>query len=298
MTADMVRKIEAMNGTPSRIASAPARDTTLDQRLEMLDRAGVDVQVLSVASNHPNGADANQAGDLAKEFNDTYQGVVDTYGGRFAAFGCVPLPHVDAALAEARRCLDDLGFAGITLGCSVQRQPLDQPAFEPFWAELDRRKTVVFLHPMGIGAPMADDYNLTWLIGAPFEDTVTALRLVASGLTSRHPGVRIIIPHLGGTVPYVWSRLNYQIADSGESLKHGLRDLYYDTVNLAPGMLCAACGLLDASHIMLGTDFPYVMPDKYGEFVTSVQESGLPSDAVSAILDHNAQELLRLPAKR
>jgi aminocarboxymuconate-semialdehyde decarboxylase len=74
---------------------------------------------------------------------------------------------------------------GVTLGCSIARRPLDEPSFEPFWAELDRRGTVVFLHPVGLGVLEGEDpHGLTWMIGAPVEDTVAALRLVMSGLIS------------------------------------------------------------------------------------------------------------------
>src|SRR5438046_1243059 len=80
-------------------------------------------------------------------------------------------------------------------------RPLDDPKFEPFFAELNRRGAVLFLHPCGIGAPMTDAYGLDWMVGGCFEDTVTSLRLIMSGLTSRYPDVKIIIPHLGGTLP-------------------------------------------------------------------------------------------------
>jgi 6-methylsalicylate decarboxylase len=292
LTEDMVRQARDFQGRQPRIAAAPGRDTTLDQRIEMMDRAGVDVQVLSVASNQPYGQDESRSVSLAREFNDLYKQVVDHYHGRYAAFGCVPLPHVEAAIAESGRCLDELGFAGITLGNSCLGKQYDDPQFEPFWAELNRRGTVVFFHPMFIGQAMCDAYNLDTLAGAPMEDTVTALRLVLSGLTKRHPKVKLIIPHLGGTIPYIWSRLK------APGLRDGLRELYYDNANLAPGMLCAACGMLPASHIMIGTDFPYVTPEGYGEYVTAVQTSGLPDDDITGILDRNAQEILHLPARR
>jgi predicted TIM-barrel fold metal-dependent hydrolase len=287
----MLEQIRALNGTPSRMTSAPGWGATLDQRIAMMDRAGVDVQVLSVSSYQPYGPDRSAAMAAARDFNAIYKKVVDSCGGRFAAFGCVPLPHVEDAIVEARRCLDELGFAGITLGCSVLRRPHDDPEFEPFWAELDQRQAVVFFHPTGIGAPMTDAFDLDWLVGAPFEDTVTALRLVLSGLTRRHPGVKFIVPHLGGTIPYVWSRLG------APGLHEKLRELYYDTVNLAPGMLRAACGMLPASHVMLGTDFPYVLPDNYEAFVRSCEDSGLPTDAITGILDGNAQAILNLPSR-
>jgi aminocarboxymuconate-semialdehyde decarboxylase len=72
----------------------------------------------------------------------------------------MPLPHADAALKELERCLDTLGIRGVTLGCSIAGRQIDDPSFEPFFAELDRRRTVLFLHPVGVsGGPESLDYG-------------------------------------------------------------------------------------------------------------------------------------------
>jgi predicted TIM-barrel fold metal-dependent hydrolase len=297
VTQDFIERVAGIGATTTGAARAAGAHATLDQRIDMMRGCGVDVQVLSVAGNQPYGQDRAASVAVARYLNDAYKQVVDGHGGHFSAFGCVPLPHTDAAIAEAIRCLDELGFAGITLGCSIRGRPLDDPEFEPFWAELNRRQTVVFFHPVGIGAPMTDAFGLDWKIAPTFEDSVTAVRLVLSGLTSRCPSVKIIIPHLGGTLPFIWGRLGAQAGDFGpdSELRAGLRKLYYDTVNRAPGMLCAGCAVLGYERVMLGTDFPYVPLPDYRGYVTAVEESGLPADQIKAILDQNAQALLNLP---
>jgi aminocarboxymuconate-semialdehyde decarboxylase len=141
---------------------------------------------------------------------------------------------------------------------------------------------------MFIDQSMCQDYHLASFAGAPMEDTVVALRLVLSGLTTRYPRLRFIVPHLGGTIPFIWSRL------STPGLREGLRELYYDNANLAPGMLRATCGVIPSSHILIGTDFPYCAPDAYGEYLRAVADSGLPPDDVDRILNHNGPELLNL----
>ena len=282
---------------------------TLDERIELMDDAGIDVQVLCTGSQQPYQLDAGKMVGAARFANDYYKRVVDAYNGRFAAFGCVPLPSVDEAIAEASRCLDQLGFAGINLGCSIAGRAPDDPAFEPFWAELDRRRTTVFFHPLGTGMPLGDAYGLSWMVGGCFEDTITALRLAMSGLTARFPSVKIIVPHLGGTLPFLWQRIADSVerrritrpegngAETGavESPIDALRRMYYDTVNESPAALQCTCQTIGASQVMLGTDFPYLAGPKFKRCVTYVQESGLPEDQVEAILDRNAQELLKLP---
>ena len=95
----------------------------------------------------------------------------------------VPLPHVDAALAETERGLDTLGMRGVALGCSIARRPLDDPSFEPFWAELrPARHGRLSCTRLGLGVLEGEfPYGLHRIIGAPVDDTVAALRLVLSG---------------------------------------------------------------------------------------------------------------------
>jgi 6-methylsalicylate decarboxylase len=274
---------------------------SIQQRFDLMAEAGIDVQVLSVSAHQPYVSNAFKAVDAATFANDLYQDLVERSDGRFLAFACLPLPHIDAALEEAARCLDDLGMRGITLGCSVLGRPLDSPVFEPLWAEMDRRGAVVFLHPMGTGAPMTDAYGLTWMVAGCFEDTTAGLRLVLSGLTTRYPNVKIVLPHLGGTIPFLWQRLVDSLERNPSSAIDpivALRRLYYDTVNETPAALRCTCETVGASQLLLGTDYPYLLGDKFKRCVTYVQESGLPQSDVDAILEHNAEALLGLPAAR
>lgn len=269
----------------------------IQQRLELLDSTSVDAQVLSMGVQQPYFNDEEKARLGARFSNDLYQDVVSRYGGRFAAFGSLPLPHVDSAIAEAAYCLDELHMAGINLGCSIAGRPLEDPAFEPLWAELNRRQAVVFLHPVALGGPMLDAPGLPMLLGSRFEDTVAAVRLVVSGLTSRFPDVKIIVPHLGGAIPFMWERME-DFANRGlnTSPKEGLKRLYYDTVNKTPAALRCACEVLGPEHLMLGSDFPYMKSQsEFAEHITYVESSDLPAETLTAILDRNAQQLLHLP---
>lgn len=260
-----------------------ASDTT-QQRAENLAAGGVDLQVLSVGANQPYLTETRNAVEGAVYANDFYGEAVAKNPGRYAAFGCVPLPHVGEAIAEASRCLDVLGFLGINLGCSVAGSPLDDPEFFPFWQELDRRHAVVFLHPLGVAGMWTDAFNLSFNIGGRFEDTVAAVRLVHAGVTQRCPNVKIIVPHLGGTIPFLWRHGSSPLSD-------GLRRMYYDTVNQAPTSLRCACDTVGADRLMLGTDYPYNTPK---ECVDYVEHSGLKANVVKGILDRNAKELLGL----
>lgn len=280
-------------------ATSPGGKVTIDERVDMLREVGIDLQMLCVGAQQPYFENMAEATAIARFANDLYADACKRFGGRFAAFGAVPLPHVDAAIGEVGRCLDSLGMLGINVGTSVAGRPLDDPAFAPFFAELDRRQAVLFLHPQGVGGPNMDAYGLDFMVGACFEDTVASVRLVMSGLAQRYPNIKIIVPHLGGTLPFLMQRLDDAV---GRQMLAGIkpavtkpseavRSFYWDTVNNYPVALRCACEAFGADHIMLGTDFPFIL---FKPCVEYVQRSGLPASDVDAILERNAQHLLGL----
>ncbi len=280
----------------SHTANAPGAGVTLDQRIEMLDRSGIRVQVLSVGAQQPYFAGAEEAKTAARTANDLYVEVRGKYPGRFEAFAAVPLPHVDAALGEMERALDELGMVGVNLGCSVAGRPLDDPAFEPVFAELNRRGAVMFLHPQGCGCgPFLEDHGLNFTLGAPFEDSIAALRLVLAGVISRHPKMRVIVPHLGGTLPFLRMRLDGSLRGRTEyKPSEELKRMWYDTVNENISSLHCAREAFGSDRLLLGTDFPHVYGDRFERCVSYIQQSDLPAEEKTAILDHNAQSLLGL----
>jgi aminocarboxymuconate-semialdehyde decarboxylase len=286
------------------IARMPGGATTLDDQLADLDAVGIDRQVLSVGPLQPQLPDAAGATEAARLANDLYAAVCRAHGDRFSAFAALPLPHVDAALAETARALDTLGMVGVTLGCSVAGRPLDDPAFTPLFAELDRRATLLFLHPVGACPdPLMADFGLAWMLGATVEDSVAALRLVFSGLTSRYPRLQIIVPHLGGTLPFLLRRLDDSVdghrpgapARAFEGLpSSALRRLWYDTANGHPAALRCACESFGADRLMLGTDYPYRRGANLEHAVGYVDASDLATQDAEAIRGGNAAALLGL----
>lgn len=282
---------------------APGASVTLDERVDMLKDVGVERQVLCVGAEQPYSEKRDEAVAIARLANDAHAAITQGYGGRFAAFGTLPLPHVDAAIQEAGRCLDALGMLGINLGCSILERGLEDPAFEPLFAELNRQEAVVFLHPVGSGAgALTNAFDMAFMVGVCFEDTAAAIRLIVSGLTTRYPKVKIIVPHLGGTLPFVIQRLDdhvERLAEFGEKIEttppsQAARSLYFDNVNAhAPALRCA-CETYGADRIMLGTDFPFLAGPKFERCINYVKEAGLRPDEVEQILDRTAQQVLGL----
>ncbi len=151
---------------------------------------------------------------------------------------------------------------------------------------------MVLLHPVGqADTPWLAGHNLAWLVGAPFEDTAAALRLILAGIPGRYPGLRFIIPHLGGTIPFLLERLTRKSADQ---IIQGLRGMYYDTVSGSPEALASACRTFGTSQILLGTDYPYCDETQFRHHLSYLSDAGLGEDDVRLITSTTAAALLNL----
>jgi 6-methylsalicylate decarboxylase len=135
--------------------------------------------VLSAAPQLPYGDDEARTAAAARYVNDEYAALVSTHPDRFRAFAATPMPHIDAALTEISRAIDELGMVGLTMNTSILDRAITDPEFEPVFAELDRRGAILYLHPVGNGAcsPLVSEHHITWMVGAPFEDTIAAMQL-------------------------------------------------------------------------------------------------------------------------
>lgn len=274
---------------PPRAAAALAGQG-IAERLALLDRSGIDTQVLSVSQAQPYLPDPGAAAEAAKVANEEYIGLCTAYHGRFLAFAALPLPHVDQALAEIDRIASADPVVGFTLGCSVAGRQLDDPLFQPVFAELDRRGAVVFLHPVGQeDTPWLAGHNLAWLVGAPFEDTAAALRLVLSGVPDRFPGLKFIVPHLGGAIPFLIARIGRK---SAEQISNGLRTMYYDTVSGSAEALASACRTYGADRLLFGTDYPYCDEPQFRHHLSYLRQAGISPGELEQITGGTAAALL------
>jgi 6-methylsalicylate decarboxylase len=271
----------------------------LDARLRLMDRAGVEMQVLSAAPQLPYGSGPLQAQTAARFVNDQYAELVSRHHDRFRAFAATPMPHIEESIGEVGRALDELGMVGVVMNTTVLGQALADPRFEPVFAELDRRKAMLYLHPAGNSActPLIKDFSLTWIVGAPVEDTVSTMQLITRGIPSRYPNIKIINSHLGGALPMLLQRADnqylWEYPDTPELPSAAARRMWYDTVGHGhvPALRCAVESF-GADRLLLGTDFPYEAGDTFVRAVDYISASGMPADQAEAILEHNAMDLL------
>ena len=281
------------NDDPSEIAT----------RLERMDDAGVQLQVLSPAASPPYAEKEADAVEAARLINDSYAELAQKYPGRFNAVVSLPLPHIDAALREMERGLDQLGMLGVSMTCSCFDRSTAEAEFEPLYQEMNRRGAVLNYHPIqnGICSPMINDYKFTVSVGASLEDAAIVLHLIARRMPERYPNITYVIPHLGGLIPMQLQRLDNQVPrnypDLPERPSVTARRFYYDTVGHGShaALLCA-WKAFGADHLVAGSDYPVLLPyETYRQTFHYIREVGLPEADVDKILHHNSQIVLGLP---
>jgi predicted TIM-barrel fold metal-dependent hydrolase len=237
-----------------------------EDQLALMDEVGIAAAVNSIASPGVYFGDAAFAARLARECNEDSAKMVADHPHRFGAFAILPLPDVDAAIREAAYSLDVLKLEGICLLTHVGPRHLGHPDEDELYAELDRRKAVVFVHPLRNQATNMPAYSYPSGMTELVLDTTRAIHnLLWNGTFAKFPNIRWIMPHGGGTVPFLIYRMsamdNHPKARErlpGGSVRSALRTLYYDVAEInAPGPLRCLMDIADPSHILFGSDFPF-----------------------------------------
>ncbi|MDB5425602.1 MAG: Amidohydrolase [Phenylobacterium sp.] len=284
---------------PAQAAQRVATDdaASVAARIAVMDAAGVRTQVLS-PTLAPYLEDEAAGVHATRLVNDAQAQLVRQHPGRLASYVSLPLPHVEASLAELRRGMDELGAIGVTAQCACLGTSIADPRFEPLFAEMNRRRAILALHPAvnGLASPLVKDWSLTAAAGPIFEDAVVALHLMVKGIPARYPDVRIIIPHLGGGLATMLERLDNQLklaATIPEQPSVTARRFWYDTVSHgSPTALRAAVSAFGADRILPGSDFPVLLSfESYSDTFGYVERSGLARGEADAILHANARRL-------
>lgn len=247
-------------------------------------------------------------GELAAEFhalhNDAVVATARQEPDRFVALPGVPLQAPELAAAEVRRLATLPEVGGIGIGSNVAGRDLDDPALDPFWTAIHDAGLPVLIHPPGqvAGADRMRDYHLVNLIGNPVDSTVAAGRLILSGAFERWPGLRILLVHGGGFLPYQVGRW-----DHAWRLREDVRartprppssylagHVFFDSLTHSPESLCFLGERVGWDHVLLGTDYPWDMSTETP--LEDLRAAGLEGDRLRAVARGNALRWLRRPA--
>jgi predicted TIM-barrel fold metal-dependent hydrolase len=240
---------------------------SLDKALAFMAENGIATSVLSLQqpSIWFGDGDLPQARRLSREANDFAAGVIRDNPGRFGLFATIPLPDTEGSLREAEYALDTLKADGIGLMTSYGTKWLGDRSFWPVLEELNRRKAVVYTHPL---SPACCGSLMTELNASIIEFTTDTARtigsLLFSGAAARFADIRWVFSHGGGPLPYHYGRFARQEAvqkDREQLFPKGMlfeiRKFYYDIAQAhhASG-LTGLLKLVEPAQLMFGTDFP------------------------------------------
>ncbi|MGR6919483.1 amidohydrolase family protein [[Actinomadura] parvosata] len=298
LTAGVVRIDPLVSGIPKGAPiPLPPAQYDVAERLEDLHRTGVTRQLVSVPPfvTCADAADERDVLAVVRRGNDALADLLAGHRGVLDPLGYVPL-GTPAAPDEARRCLDELGCAGIAIGTRGLGSELDDPVHEPLWELLADRRAFVFLHPNSVpGGPRLADYWLPQLAGFPMETALAVSRLVLGGVLERHD-LRLCLAHGGGCLPSLLGRL-----DLGWSRKpvarttprppsDYLRRLYYDTATFSTPLLRRLVEDFGVDHVLVGTDYPFELADT--DPLGTVAALGLAPGDAAAVRAGTAMALL------
>jgi len=262
----------AGHGKPDGMPALPRWSRQL--ALDVMDRHEIAAAVLSISS--PGVHFADSAAALARAVNEEGAGCVAKHPKRFGLFASLPLPDVEAALREIEFSLDVLKADGIVLLTNYDGIHLGDARFEPLFSELNRRGTLVFIHPTSPYCPACDGASRVAGSSYPapmlefmFETTRAVTHLILSGTLNRHRKLRVIVPHAGAALPTLSDRIAGMLPalaqrpgatamPRGKQVLAALRDLYYDVAGHAvPKMLDALLRTTGIDHLLYGSDWPF-----------------------------------------
>jgi aminocarboxymuconate-semialdehyde decarboxylase len=265
-------------------------------RVEDMDAAGIDVQVLSpippLVCDWP---EPELAARWCEHINEGIASMVVGNPGRFAGLGTVPLHHPGLA-AESIEHAHSLGLAGVEIGTDAGGRELDDPALSDFFAAASGLGMLVFVHPLILGEAVAwtDRFagaEVAFGLGMTTDTAIAAARLVFGGVTSRHPDLKVCLSHGGGTFFWAFPRIAHMWDKRGERPAAELvRHVYVDSVVYQPENLNYLCQRIGDDHVVFGTDYPLPAQDD----LSGKTLSGLGAEAARLVGGDTAARLLRL----
>jgi predicted TIM-barrel fold metal-dependent hydrolase len=232
--------------------------------LDDMDRSGIATAVLSIIQPGTWFGNAEESRKLLRQLNDYGATLVRDHPGRFGLFACIAPPDTEGSLKEIEYGLDTLKADGIALFTSYGTLYLGDPSFAPVYAELNRRKAVVYVYPTtpnccGNIVPGIPAGSIEYAT----DTTRTIAHLVFSGTLSKFPDIRWIFSHSGGTLPFLTGRL-VRLAEERKLafLPNGpmpeLGKLHYELAQgNTPGQIAALLKMVSIEQVMYGTDFPF-----------------------------------------
>lgn len=245
------------------------------ERLRQMEAHGIERMILSLNAPAVQGiVDPHVAAETARVANEILAAEIAKRPDRFSGFAALAMQDPDAAIVELRRCVERYGFVGALVngysqvGDAANCVYYDLPRYRPFWAEVERLGVPVYLHPREPSERKAYEGH-PWLVGPAYgfaaETGLHALRLIGSGLFDEHPGVTIVLGHMGEGLPFNLYRIDERIRWSpmGYPAKRSVSEYFVENFyvttagNFRTQALINAILEVGADRILFSTDYPF-----------------------------------------
>jgi predicted TIM-barrel fold metal-dependent hydrolase len=278
-----------------------------EQRLRVMDDAGIDMQVLSVVAPGSQQVPAERPVHLSRAINDYCTEVVAAQPLRFNALATLPTQDAGAAIVEAKRAITELGFCGVVINGHTHGRFLDAPEFDELLTAIEELDVPIYLHPTYPPPEVASVYfgglpesagralaTAAW--GWHAETGLHILRLAATGVFSRHPQLQIVVGHMGENLPFSLMRADSILSRANPespSVAQVIREHVHITIcgyTTTPPLLCAL-QVFGADHIMFSSDYPFGDPIQHARFLAEAPIRPADRDKIAY---RNAQHLFRL----
>ena len=267
-------------------------------KLATMDANAIAMTALSINDPGPEwfGADGPA---VARMLNDFVAGIVREHPTRFFGLCVLPLQDMRASIAELDRAVQKLGMKGVLLYTNLAGRFPDEPEFRPLFARAVELDVPILLHPAKpITTEFVKGYEMTSSLGNMFDNTIALTRIIMSGILDEFPKLKLVCPHLGGTLPYIVGRLDHQT----QVLKRGpayltrtpseyLKSIWLDVVSPLPLAIKFAHEFMGPDRLLFSSDHPWVEP---GLIVDCVNRAGLSADDQEKIFSGNARKVFRL----
>lgn len=268
------------------VAGAPLPNWRPENSLEVMDLNGIQSSILSLSCPGVYFGNKNEAIDLARNCNEYSAEVKEYYPSRFGFFAVLPMPFTEAACKEAMYALDILQADGIVLMGSTDGKFLGDAHFDELMSELNRRETVVFVHPNMHETSESLSINTPgFMVEFLCDTTRAAVNLVLTGTIEKYPKIKWILAHAGGFLPYVAWRISLgnmmkEIAvNAPQGILEYIKRFYFDTaLSPSPMAMAALKELVEPSHILFGSDFPFAPAPLAALQVDTLEKSTIWND--------------------
>lgn len=269
--------------------------------LDEMDQNGVKTSILSMATAPMAWfkLDVPESRSMVRAINDYGARMVADYPGRFGLFAFLSMFDVDGTLKEIEYAFDKLKVDGVGIATGYGNVYPGDPKFFPIFEELNRRKATVYFHPTtqncctGIIPGLNDS-----VIEVPHDTSRAVMSFFMSGNMPKLRDITFLWSHGGGTIPMLAERIDWLmktlVKNTAQLLPEGplaeFKRFYYDTANAGyPSSMAALTKIVDPSHIVFGTDFPYVTTDWNAK---ALRRAGITDEQIRAIETQNAKAFL------